>query len=101
MSIYQVNGILKCLFTLKRFFFFRKYGLLRHGFVDLGSRPRSALAPRLAPILLFSDLLEIESALPKIKTAQLEIEIALLEIEILSNKVANNYQPDEGLIVEV
>ena len=41
----------------------------------------SALAPRLAPILLFSDLLEIESALPKIKTAQLEIEIALLEIE--------------------
>ena len=58
----------------------------------------SALAPRLAPILLFSDLLEIESALPKIKTAQLEIEIALLEIEILSNKVANNYQPDEGLV---
>ena len=33
----------------------------------------SALAPRLAPILLFSDLLEIETALPEIETDLLEI----------------------------
>ena len=44
----------------------------------------SALAPRLAPILLFSDLLEIKIALPEIKTALLEIENALPETEILS-----------------
>ena len=42
-------------------------------------------------------LLEIKTALPKIKTALLEIETALPEIEILSYKVENNYQPNEGL----
>ena len=46
-------------------------------------------------------LLEIETALPEIKTALLEIESTLPEIEILSYKVENNYQFNEGLIVEV
>ena len=44
----------------------------------------SALAPRLASIILFSDILEIETALPKNKTALPEIKTALLEIEIVS-----------------
>ena len=63
-------------------------------------------------ILLFSDLLEMETVLPetenslleikttflKIKTALLEIETALPEIEILSYKKENNYQPNEELL---
>ena len=50
----------------------------------------SALLPRLAAILLFADLPEIETALPEIETVLPEIETALpeietaLEIEILS-----------------
>ena len=54
----------------------------------------TALAPRLAPTLLFSDLLEIETALPEITTA-------LPEIEIVSFKEENNYRPNEGQIVKV
>ena len=70
------------------------------------------------PILLFfdlpeTDLLEIETALPDIKTALQEIETALPEIktalleietalpESRFCRVENNYQPNEGLIVEV
>ena len=51
---------LKCLFVLKRFFFGN--GLPRHGF-DLGSGYRAAVgfSAALAKILLYSDLLEIES----------------------------------------
>ena len=41
----------------------------------------SALAPRLAPILLFSDLLEIETALPEIETVLPEIETVLPQME--------------------
>ena len=65
-----------------------------------------------AQILLFSDLLEMESVLPetenalleikttflKIKTALLEIETALPEIEILSYTTENNYHPNEELL---
>ena len=58
----------------------------------------SASAPRLTPILSFPDLLEIETALPEIKTALLKIEIALPEIEILSYGVENSYQPNDGLV---
>ena len=46
-----------------------------------------ALAPRLAPLLIISDLLEIETDLP--------------EIEILSYELDNKYQPHEGLILEL
>ena len=44
-----------------------------------GANQLPPLAPLLAPILLFSDLL-----LPQIETELPEIETALLEIEILS-----------------
>ena len=73
-----------------------------------------ALAPRLAPNLsltcwksknvLFeikTALLEIETALAEFKTTLPEIKAALPEIEILFNKVENNYQPNEGLKVEL
>ena len=46
-----------------------------------------ALAPRLAPLFIISDLLEIETDLP--------------EIEILSYDIDNKYQPHEGLILEL
>ena len=49
-----------------------------------GLRQLSALASRFAPILLFSDLLEIKTVLPEIKTTLTEIETVLPEFEILS-----------------
>ena len=88
-----------------------------------------ALAPRLAPLLLFSDLLEIETALPEtetdlpeiqtdvpeiettlpeietalpeIETEWPEIDNALLEIKILSHELNNKYQPHKGPIFEL
>ena len=69
---------------------------LVRGFVQL-----SALAPRLAPTLILSDLLEIETALPEIKAALLEIEAtvpALPEIEILSYKVPREHQMKDHLV---
>ena len=65
-----------------------------------------ALAPLLAP--LFSDLPQIEAALPQIETALPQMDTALPQIktvlpqiEILSSKVENKYQPNEGLIVTI
>ena len=46
-----------------------------------GPRQLSALAPRFAPLLQLSDLLEIVTAPPEIVTGLSEIETALLEIE--------------------
>ena len=46
-----------------------------------------ALAPCLAPLLFYSDLSEIETA--------------LLEIDILSFELENKHQPNEGLIFEL
>ena len=58
----------------------------------------STLAPRLAPTLILSDLLEMKTTLPEIKAALLEIEAtvpaiepALPEIEILSYKVPREH----------
>ena len=44
---------------------------------------RSALASRLAPNILFSDLLEIETALPEIETILCEIKTILPEIKTI------------------
>ena len=45
----------------------------------------SALTLRLAPLLSFSDLLEIETTVPEIETALPEIETELPEIETTMN----------------
>ena len=78
-----------CVYTLKRFFL-QKLSPWAYASVQ-GPGQMSALALRKAPLLSFSDLpeiktalLEIETSLPEIETSLPEIEKALPEIEILS-----------------
>ena len=66
-----------------------------------------ALAPRSAPLILNSELLEIETDLPEIETALSEMETVLPEIETALPKIGilsyknNKYQPREGLIFKL
>ena len=80
------NNNLKCLSALN--FFFSEMASLDMALnLVRGPRQLLALAPRLASLLLFSDLLEIEIDLPEIETDLPEIEILSYELE---NKISTS-----------
>ena len=61
----------------------------------------SALETRLAPILLFSDLLEIENVMSEIKTALPEIKTALPEIKTALPEIKTSLPEIKTALLEI